>query len=59
MGFAVEGDGLVAGVVAGHVALAAVDAHVFVNERNLLLLVVEVSVRADHGERPADQILEG
>ena len=43
----VKGDGLVAGVVADHVALAAVDAHVLVNQRHHLLSVVQLIVGSD------------
>ena len=39
----VELDGLVAGVVAGHVALAAVDAHVGVDQGHHVLSVGKVS----------------
>ena len=37
MRFRVELDGLVSGVVAGHVALAAVDAHLGVDQRHNVL----------------------
>lgn len=47
MGLGVKGDRLVAAVVAGHVALAAVDAHLLVDERHHLFSVVQVAVGAD------------
>ena len=40
----VKGDGLVARVVTDHVALPAIDAHVFVDQRHNLLLVVQLIV---------------
>ena len=40
----IKGDGLVAGVVADHVALAAVDAHVLVDQCHNLLSVVQLIV---------------
>lgn len=49
---------LVATVVAGHVALAAVDAHILVDHRHHLLLVVEVTVGPDHGDGLCNHILE-
>ena len=43
----VKGDGLVAGVVADHVALSAVDAHVLVDQCHHLLRVVQLIVGSD------------
>ena len=38
---------LISGVVADHVALAAIDAHVLVHQRHHLLLVVQIAIRSD------------
>ena len=43
----VKGDGLVARVVADHVALSTVDAHVLVDQRHHLLSVVQLIVGSD------------
>ena len=43
----VKGDGLVARVVADHVALSAVDAHVLVDQRHHLFCVVQLIVGSD------------
>ena len=51
-------DGLVAAVVAGHVALATVDAHVLVNHRHHLLLVVKVTIGPNHGDGSSNHVLE-
>lgn len=37
----VEGDGLVAGIVADHVAFSTVDTHVFVDDSHHLLCVIQ------------------
>jgi len=55
----VERDGLVAGVVADHVALAAVDTHVLINDRHHLLTVVKVVVGSDVWQRLTYYILGG
>ena len=47
----VERDGLVAGVIADHVALATVDAHVFIDDGHHLLAVVQVVVGSDAWQR--------
>ena len=43
----VKGDGLVAGVVADHVALSTVDAHVLVDQCHHLFRVVQLIVGSD------------
>ncbi len=50
MGLGVKGDCLVAGIVADHVAFTTVDAHVFIDEGNHLLSVVQVAVGSDTRE---------
>ena len=55
----VKGDGLVAGVVADHVTLATVDAHVLVNDCHSLLRVVQGVVGSDAREGPAYHVLRG
>ena len=55
----VKGDGLVAGVIADHVALPAVYAHVLVNDGHHLLSVVQAAVGTDTWEGPAYHLLEG
>ena len=50
MGLRVEVDGLVPGVIARHVALTTVDAHVIVDSGNNLFSVVKLVVAADAGE---------
>ena len=54
----VEGDGLVAGVIADHVALATVHTHVLVDHRHHLLRVVEAVVCSNSRQRLTDDILE-
>ena len=52
----VELDGLVAGVVAGHVALAAVYAHLGVNQGHHVLSVVQVERSISyHGHQRCDK----
>ena len=57
MSFLAKGDGLVAGVIADHVALSTVDAHVFVDNGNHLLGVVQRVVGTYARESLTDQIL--
>ena len=59
MGLGVKGDGLVARVVAHHVALATVDAHVLVDDGHHLLPVVKVIVGPDTRQRLANHVLGG
>ena len=54
----VELDGLVATVIACHVALATVDAHVLVDHRHHLLLVVKVTICANHGDGLRNHVLQ-
>lgn len=54
----VELDGLVATVVARHVALATVDAHVLVDHCHHLLLVVKVTIGANHGDGLCNHVLQ-
>ena len=53
----VKGDRLVAGVVADHVALAAVYTHVLVDDGHHLLCVVQVAIGTDAGEGLSYHIL--
>ena len=55
----IEGDGLVARVVADHVALATVDTHVVVDHSDHLLGVVKVVVCADARQCLTNHVLEG
>ena len=55
----IEGDGLVARVIADHVALATVDTHVLVDHSDHLLGVVKVVVCADARQRLTNHVLEG
>ena len=55
----IEGDGLVARVVADHVALATVDTHVLVDHSDHLLGVVKVVVCADARQCLTNHVLEG
>ena len=57
VGLGVKGYRLVARVVADHVTLAAVDAHVFIDESHHLLHVVEVVVRTDARQSLAQHVL--
>ena len=55
--FGVERDCLIAGIVAGHVAFAAIDAHLFVDESDGLLRIVEIVVRSNEGQSTSNDIL--
>ena len=58
VGDRIERDGLVAAVVARHVTLAAVDAHVLVDHGHNLVGVVQLTVRSDAIQRHANHALE-
>ena len=58
MGLRVELDGLVRRVVAGHVALPAIDALLLVHQRHHLLLDREVAPRRDPRQGPAQLVLQ-
>ena len=59
LGLCIKVDGLVARVVAGHVALSAVDAKILIDEGDDLLAVVEVVVVADAWEGKTDFRFDG
>ena len=50
---------LVAGVIADHVALATVDAHVVINNSHYLVCVVQLSIGPDPGQGTAYHVLGG
>jgi len=59
MGLCIKVDGLIARVIACHVALSAVDAKVLIDESDDLLAVVEVVVVADTWEGKTDFRFDG
>ena len=54
----VEHDRLVARVVADHIALATIDAHVLIDDGHHLILVVQLSVRANGGHCLSNHVLQ-
>ncbi len=57
MGIGVKGYCLIAGIVTDHVAFPTVDAHVFVDNGNHLLSVVQVVVGSDTRESESHLVL--
>ena len=53
----VKGDSLVTRVIAYHVALATINAHVLVDNSNHLLGVVKVTIGSDIGKRLSNHVL--
>lgn len=59
VGLSVKDDGLVTRVIAGHVALSAVDAEVLIDEGDDLLTIVETAVVTNAREGKADLSADG